>query len=390
MAIIDYQKPWTRQPQIKTKINWNHPLTTGLRALFSGAFPGFDLVHNTQFLVSGSPTKSVGAAGRIITTSTVGGSYDGWYPPEQSSGSGSANKYDILTPPLTLFIVGTGSSGVNFGAGITRGNGSGTPAYSLGFWDGSFEGVFAYYKTGSGEVSISPSVTGSPTDIGVHTAVLTVTATSVTAWLDGVLADTAATPAGNIYLEYNDQYRCLNLGGAFTNGPGSLSLAGEIGGVAWTQKEVLEFHSNPWAFFEPQHIYIPVAGGGAAEYTFAVSGGVSFAGSAAQLRTRIAVPSGGVAFAGTAPNLRTRVTSSGGAVTFSGTAPITNDNIYTITPSGGVQFSGAVPQLRERVLSPSGGVTFGGSARLIFVPVGGVTQQPTRIDVGVSRVIGVS
>ena len=140
----------------------------------------------------------------------------------------------------------------------------------------------------------------------------------------------------------------------------------------------------------PVKVLFPAGGGGAAEYTFAVSGGVSFAGSAAQLRTRIAVPSGGVAFAGTAPNLRTRVTSSGGAVTFSGTAPITNDNIYTITPSGGVQFSGAVPQLRERVLSPSGGVTFGGSARLIFVPVGGVTQQPTRIDVGVSRVIGVS
>lgn len=152
---------------------------------------------------------------------------------------------------------------------------------------------------------------------------------------------------------------------------------------------ILDPDQTPLLKSLPLKILFP-AGSGGTTYIFAVSGGVSFSGAAPQLRTRVSVPSGGISFAGTAPNIRDRIQIPSGGVTFSGTAAITNDNVYTITPSGGVNFSGTIPQVHERISVPTGGVSFGGSARLIFVPVGGVSQQPTRITVGVSKIIGVS
>jgi len=141
---------------------------------------------------------------------------------------------------------------------------------------------------------------------------------------------------------------------------------------ALSDDELFALSANPWQLFQPRRIWVPtIASAGPNTYTFSVSGGVSFAGTSPNLRTRALIPSGGVAFGGT--------------------APITDTNEYNFAVSGGVTFSGAAPLIRENVILPGGGVTFGGTAKLFFVPAGGVgTEYPSRISTGVSRTMGLS
>jgi hypothetical protein len=110
-----------------------------------------------------------------------------------------------------------------------------------------------------------------------------------------------------------------------------------------------------------------LSGGGANIYTITPSGGVSFGGAPAFIKTRLYVPAG--------------------TVTFGGTAPFSTSNTYTINPLGGVVLSGNPNQIHIKILVPSGGVIMGGTAPILFIPAGGGggSNYLNRISIGVSR-----
>lgn len=79
--------------------------------------------------------------------------------------------------------------------------------------------------------------------------------------------------------------------------------------------------------------------GGASEYSYVGSGGITFAGAGGVARTRAYTPSGGLVFGGAAPYARVRAWPSTGGVTFGGTAPTARVRAWL--GSGGLVFAGA-------------------------------------------------
>lgn len=171
---------------------------------------------------------------------------------------------------------------------------------------------------------------------------------------------------------------------------------------ALTDQEVAQVSLNPWAVFrntDRYPLFVSTAASGTS-YIITPSGGVTFSGTALEIRGRVQVPSGGVVFSGTAPNIRTRVQKPTGSVLFSGTAPITftgGSVTYTITPSGGFVLSGAAPEIRGRVQKPTGTFLLSGTAievrGRVQVPSGGITfsgstaEIRTRVQVPTGSVV---
>lgn len=131
-------------------------------------------------------------------------------------------------------------------------------------------------------------------------------------------------------------------------------------GEALSDGEIAALTNDLWGeFFAPRTIWVPVSAGGGTSYTITPSGGITFAGSGLDLRTKVIAPSGGVTFAGTG----SMVFASGGTT-------------YTITPSGGVTMGGDGGFLKSKFFTPTGGVTMGGTSEMIKTkivsPSGGV------------------
>ena len=240
----------TEQPQSPVGPNWSNPLSKGLLALFCGP-SGFELVNRLQFLQDGSPTQAVTAAGRTIQTVTNAASYDGFYAPENASGSRSTKLYDPSSPPVVVWCVGNGKSGVNLGAGFARGRGSsaGLP-FGVGFWDGGFKGAWLAVNTTGGTIGVSIPTTTINTTQGQHVAVAVIGATTTTCYIDGIACYSAATPSGSFSYEYADIYRCLSIGGGYVFAGGNIAAAGLHAGVEWTPTQVMQFSANPWQVFE--------------------------------------------------------------------------------------------------------------------------------------------
>lgn len=249
MGFVPLRRTRLNQPN-GDGIDWSNPLTRKLGALFVGG-DGREIVNNIQFLKNGSPLNAVGNSGRCVRGVNPGGSYDGFYPPETAQNSRSDKLYSPIAPPVTLFLVGTGKSGVNLGATLCRGNGSGTPAFSLAFWDGTARGASIQVRTSGGSIlPFAPSTT-TPNSVvgGTHVAVAVIGKTTTTVFCDSFQKDVFSTPSGNFYYEYADPYRCLSVGGGYSYGGGDVAMCGAIFGEEWSEKQARDFIANPWQIF---------------------------------------------------------------------------------------------------------------------------------------------
>lgn len=152
-------------------------------------------------------------------------------------------------------------------------------------------------------------------------------------------------------------------GGSATIGVGSgtqrQSVSSGGGGIALSIIEFTASSSNPSlsgtaglgteGFWFCKGFKLIAASGGSTTYTFAVSGSISYTGTAVYQRTRVLLASGSLALSGAASYLRTRVFSALGSILFSGTAAYQH----------------------QRAISSSGSITFSGSASMSFTPAGG-------------------
>lgn len=235
------------------RIDRSNPLTRGLRALFVGS-SGFELVNGILFSKNGSPSSVPNIAGGSLRSSAGGGSYDGWYAPEQTSGSRSDRLYNPTAPPVTLFVIA--KSVGNASAGIGRGNGSPDEAWSVGLWEGAAQGAHGSINCSTATV-LQPASNYFASTARPGVAVLSIGAANYTLWgaSYGAAAfaqeDTGSTPSGNFYYEYSDQYRCLSYGSSFKRQSGDVNMGGMIAGVAWSKAQALSFLANPWQLFEP-------------------------------------------------------------------------------------------------------------------------------------------
>lgn len=249
MGFFPFRRARISQPS-GDGIDWSNPLTKKLSALFVGG-NGREIVNGVQFLKNGSPIDTVGHSGRCLRGVNPGISYDGFYPPETAQNSRSDRLYSPIAPPITLFLVGTGKSGVNRGAALCRGNGSGTSSFSLAFWDGTFRGASIEVKTSGGSISTTTPSTAAPNSVvgGAHVAVAVIGKTTTTVFCDSFQKDSFSTPSGNFYYEYADPYRCLSVGGGFSFGGGDVAMCGAIFGEEWSEKQARDFIANPWQIF---------------------------------------------------------------------------------------------------------------------------------------------
>jgi hypothetical protein len=133
-------------------------------------------------------------------------------------------------------------------------------------------------------------------------------------------------------------------------------------------------------------------GGGSQSFSYTASGGVSFGGHAAALRTRAKFAVGGLTLGGASTTVRRRVTLPVGGIQFAGAAAVAR--VAHVQAQGGITFGGAAAQARiagrstnggltlagsagsafhesTRTVQASGGLTFGGSAQAQFVNAGG-------------------
>lgn len=92
--------------------------------------------------------------------------------------------------------------------------------------------------------------------------------------------------------------------------------------------------------------------------------------------------SGGLVFSGSAPHSDTRIVAPAGGLLFGGTAPYSAIHSFSYTMSGGATFAGTAPLNIVRNVTPSGGLTFGGSAPVIFVQQGAGKSLLPIIGVG--------
>lgn len=83
--------------------------------------------------------------------------------------------------------------------------------------------------------------------------------------------------------------------------------------------------------------------------------------------------SGGLTFGGSALEVRVKVEPTSGGLTFGGTAPVSFVGVksFTYTGSGGFVFGGSAVEVRKVQILPSGGLTFGGTAPYSQLPAGG-------------------
>lgn len=94
------------------------------------------------------------------------------------------------------------------------------------------------------------------------------------------------------------------------------------------------------------------------DYRRAVIGKAGVAGGST---TFTYTPSGGITYAGDAPIVKSKVFGPTGGLTLSGAAPIIKGK--TVVPVGGIQLSGAATMVKAKIMpQATGGIVFGGSA----------------------------
>lgn len=108
------------------------------------------------------------------------------------------------------------------------------------------------------------------------------------------------------------------------------------------------------------------AGGGTQSYSYAASGGLTFAGAATQSRASAPAVAGGLVFAGAADysnhsaGTQSYSYTAAGGLTFAGASD--QARVSARAAAGGLSFGGASPQARATVRDTAGGLNLGGDA----------------------------
>jgi hypothetical protein len=370
--------PWRQQPQIAVGIDWNNPISRGLKsAVNGGAFNFADLVDANAFVGSNS--------GKAIIKNGVALNFNG---------SSDFLSKTIAAPPAytTLCIVRTNTgSGVN---NIMSAGAGGAYAWQI--------------RQDSNQLSFYHESGGAP-QLASESGVMTAGSEHIIVGTWDGASTTKLYRAGAL--------RSSNTNVASIRSVTSLVIGRESnvvqywnGGIAlcatWfrelSAKEVFDVSNNPWLLFPPlpRRIWAPVSAGGGAYTITAAAGSYALAGKAAAvLKTRIlsaaagsysltgnaasvikgrvlSASAGSYAVTGKAASIARRrvLSASAGSYAYTGKsatiayAPATG--AYTLTAAAGsYAVTGASAAIRRtRVLSAAAGAyTFAGkSANIIY------------------------
>lgn len=122
-------------------------------------------------------------------------------------------------------------------------------------------------------------------------------------------------------------------------------------------------------------------GGGSNTFTYAGSGGITLAGSAARAKGKAFLPAGGITLSGTATKAKGKAFLPSGGATFGGAATTSKVPAGSVIGSwvgtGGITLAGAALLAKGKACLPTGGVAYAGAALTTkgkaFLPAGGIT-----------------
>jgi hypothetical protein len=357
------------QPQSGMAIDWSNPITRGLAAVFdmTGSYP-VDLITGY---------KGVAPYTRSMSTSGIG-----LQRVSAATADGTATLLKA-NPSAALVISAPPASSVIKPFFSQRPAGGGGQ-YTFG------ANMDAAFTASAGRLTMSTNGAVALTAPGVITGKTSVYGYSLTSssagqlYVDGAAVTT--TVSGTTYPSMTSPNFNLLMhagAGAFNDACTPLIC---LWNRSLSAAEHAALAANPWQLFRIQRLVLPSASaGGPQSLTVTPTGGISFSGAAAVVRSTARVASGGLTLGGTAPTARSasRATSGGlvlggsasssrgavrapqGGLLLAGTAPVqqnSSNQSRTVTPTGGIVFSGAAQVVRSMRYQPVGGVTFGGSA----------------------------
>ena len=337
MAIIEYRKKRTRQPQEAVGVDWDNPITNGLSFLWSATQPTNDV------------TRGFGPSGFWTTPSLIVPALGGLAARNAATASTrfDATKYAASTTYTLLAVILDDD-----GRGVTRNFFDSDDLASARIFQfrcttGNVV-EFIAFNTAGGNTSgfVSSTTTSSTTPqvvvarIGLAGEVkLNVGASVNTMTLGG-------TPRTNAIA--GSRYSIGSNAGNTNPFPGTVYLTAAFT-RALSDAEVASLQANPWQLFAPRSIWVPVSAAGGGVVTHATSGaltgqGSEIVGTAARTRahaTTGALAGPGSASAGTAAHIAKHATS--GTLTGQGSAIAgTAARVATHETSGALVGQGAV------------------------------------------------
>lgn len=206
--------------------------------------------------------------------------------------------------------------------------------------------------------------------------VVTVSATAVKVFANGVLLISGGAPGGTAIA--SPWY--IHRAGQNAQGDNATTRLWGVFAKPFPDNVAKSVSANPWQLFKsPQRMLFAPAVGGPATYSYTASGGFILSGTAPAVRGITKTATGGATFSGSAAQSRGAVKSASGGILFAGTAALARGKAYAT--SGGLTLSGAATVLRGLAKTASGGILFAGASpvsfhssvqQLIVNPVGGI------------------
>lgn len=363
--IIPSKRPWLRQPDRMVGIHPDYRAKKIIAAFLPSLGP-IDIVNANHFGRRNNPQIGVADSGRTLLSTTAGTGYVGWQAPQSTAGSRSSSLYDVTAPPLTLVTIACANQ--NNGHALVRGNGSGNPSYAAGAWYGSSSGGEGYIRTTGGTLQLTPSSFFFDPRAVFAVTVFSVGPTSTQLWcgkLGGSILQrsSGATPTGNIYYEYGDEYRAMSVGanyhGFATATAGAAAFASEF-----SECDAAEAIANPWGIFKARRrISYFDLGAGAGSTLNGSATGAAVAAGAATLAAQVALSAVGVSSAAgsAAGSVNVPLSATGIAVS---TGAATASAAVTISASALAQAAGSAGLSASVLLAGAGAAQASGNAAL--------------------------
>jgi hypothetical protein len=338
MPLLPLTARCTQQPTQAPQIDWSNPITQGLAFAFAHGPAAMGWSVNGQSFIpysaaSMTPTLAGTAAKSNSSTSRA----------YQISGN-----HGITSTNYSLFAVGTASSGVTQNA-IDADNSS--PRY-FQFRINANKVEFIPFNTSAavtGQPVIATALTAAELARGIRMGA-TASPTRTAAFQNGQIA--TATPSSLIA---PTTALPLSIGVRATGTAGGWNTGGLAMVAGWSRTlsdaEMLSLCDNPWQIFCAP-----------ARRTFlqAILDG---------LQSLTVIPVGGITLAGAADTLRSRVAAIAGGLVMAGTAPASFVRSRIVLPIGGLALAGSAAFVRTCTRVVSGGLKLGGAA---LVQTGGV------------------
>jgi hypothetical protein len=341
VALLRYSAPWLQQPQEVVGVNWENPLTQGLRVCWNAATPQINAAGLPPSVVTGTPVVTQSGLALLVTGTTAS---------VQLPIASFPNSSTMFTLAVPNSVSSFNALGFLNSGGNTSLFDRGLLGTSGGVWQIETQSNAGYaYPNGGGSgsmaagklVSIASSMTFGST---------------ASQYTNGILAATGATTGTGSSQTVSPTW-------VVGYGDGVGSNANVLLSLFWDRElsatEHISLALNPWQLFAPQSIWVPVtaAGGGTAVNpavgNLALTG---YAPSIAQSANQSILPgAGSVAITGYAPT----VTQSGslavapgvGSVTLTGYAPtVAQSGNLAVSPSAGtVALTGYAPAVAQTV-----------------------------------------